>query len=129
MQKLPLKMAVLSLILVMGTPSANPADEDPVRSVLDPGVIPTRQALTPAGVQTVFGGRVHAVAFSTSNDTVFALTNSQRAAQVYRLDWSGNKVVERARAAVTPSRARVSSHQHRNGTSSSSPPRTRLFED
>ncbi len=102
MRKPFLKMAALALILVTGAPSANPADEDPVRSVLDPGVITTRQALTPAGLQTVFSGRVQAVAFGASNDTVFALTNLQRASQVYRLDWRSNRVVERARAAITP---------------------------
>ena len=102
MQTFSLKLAVLSLIVITGAPTANPADEDPVRSVLDPGVITTRQALTPAGLQTVFIGRVHAVAFGATNDTVFALTDTQRAAQMYRLDWSGNKVVERAKAAVTP---------------------------
>ena len=41
--------------------------EKPVRSVTDPGVVTTRQTITPAGVQTIFDGRVYGVAFGASS--------------------------------------------------------------
>ena len=42
----------------------------PLSSVLDPGVITTRQAITPAGIQTVFERRVYGLAFGASSDVV-----------------------------------------------------------
>ena len=33
------------------------------RGVTDPGVVTTRQAITPAGVQSVFDGRVYGITF------------------------------------------------------------------
>ena len=47
--------------------------QQPSRSVTDPGVITTRQAITPAGVQTVFDGRVYGVVFGASADQIWAL--------------------------------------------------------
>ena len=38
----------------------------PARAVTDPDVATTRQATTPAGVQSVFDGRVYGVAFGSS---------------------------------------------------------------
>ena len=40
----------------------------PVRTVNDPGVITTRQAITPAGVLSVFDGRVYRVAWGREGD-------------------------------------------------------------
>ena len=69
----------------------------PVRSVTDPGVITTRQMITPAGIQTVFEGRVYGVAFGASPSEVWVLNARQRntQAQVFRLDWAANKVLGR----------------------------------
>ena len=36
----------------------------PVNSVVDPGIIPSRQVITPAGLQSVFESRVNGVAFN-----------------------------------------------------------------
>jgi len=74
------------------------------RSVTDPGVITTRQTITPAGVQTVFDGRVYGVAFGPSAAEVWVLNarrqNSQ--AQVFRLDWAANKVLRRVPLGENP---------------------------
>ena len=68
--------------------------ERPVRGVTDPGVVTTRQAITPAGVQSVFDGRVYGVAFGASASELWVLTGRTRAgkAQLYRLDWLKNAV-------------------------------------
>ena len=60
----------------------------------DPGVVTTRQAITPAGVQSVFDGRVYGVAFGASASELWVLTGRTRAgkAQLYRLDWLKNAV-------------------------------------
>jgi YVTN family beta-propeller protein len=67
--------------------------EKPVRAVTDPGVIATRQSLTPAGVQAVFQGRVYGVAFGRSSEEVWALTNGA----VFRMDWRSNRLLARIR--------------------------------
>ena len=66
----------------------------PARGVTDPGVVTTRQAITPAGVQSVFDGRVYGVAFGASASELWVLTGRSRAgkAQLYRLDWLKNAV-------------------------------------
>ena len=68
-----------------------------MRSVSDPGVVTTRQTITPAGVQTIFDGRVYGVTFGASSSEVFVLTgrgrNSQ--SQIFKLDWGTNKVLSR----------------------------------
>src|SRR5687768_5654216 len=69
----------------------------PVRSVTDPGVVTTRQATTPAGVQSVFDGRVYGVAFGGSASELWVLTGRTRAgkAQLYQLDWLKNAIAGR----------------------------------
>ena len=82
--------------------SAVTAIPNPVGTVLDPGVIPTRQAITPAGIQMVFDRRVYGVAFGSSSDVVYALSGASRSGLVYKLDWRANRTVESVRSAVTP---------------------------
>jgi len=65
--------------------------EQPSRSVTDPGIITTRQAITPAGVQSVFQGRVYGVAWAGDTGELWVL----HATEVYRLDWRNNRVVAR----------------------------------
>jgi sugar lactone lactonase YvrE len=69
----------------------------PVRGVTDPGVVTTRQAITPAGVQSVFDGRVYGVAFGAAASELWVLTGRTRArtSQLYRLDWLKNGVAGR----------------------------------
>lgn len=71
---------------------------DPVRAVTDPGVVTTRQSITPAGVPTVFNGRVYGVAFGASPSELWVLN----ATNVFRLDWKNNKVLDRIELGGTP---------------------------
>jgi YVTN family beta-propeller protein len=65
----------------------------PVRGVTDPGVITTGQAITPAGVQSVFDGRVYGITFGATDGDVWVLTGRNRASrpEVYHLDWLENR--------------------------------------
>src|SRR5262245_22161099 len=68
----------------------------PTRSVADPGVITTRQTITPAGVQTVFDGRVYGLTFGESGDELWVLAGARGGGpSVYRLDWRENRVKDR----------------------------------
>jgi len=71
--------------------AASQTQEKPVRAVTDPGVVTTRQSITPAGVQAVFEGRVYGVAFGQNASEVWVLN----AAQVCRFDWKENRVLNR----------------------------------
>ncbi len=64
--------------------------DHPARAVTDPGVVTTRQAITPAGVPTVFNGRVYGAAFGAASSEVWVL----HASHVYRLDWKQNRVLD-----------------------------------
>ena len=88
------------------TPAIKPDEvqdsEAPVRSVVDPGVITTRQSITPAGVQAVFESRTYGVAFGDSSDVVYAVATSRKGALIYKLDWRANKVLQLSHAAAYP---------------------------
>jgi DNA-binding beta-propeller fold protein YncE len=72
--------------------------DKPLHAVSDPGVVTTRQAITPAGVPTVFQGRVYGVAFGkTSSDLWVA-----NASELYRLDVKGNRIAEMIPTEGTP---------------------------
>src|SRR5262245_47713105 len=60
----------------------------PVRNVTDPGVVVTRQGITPAGVQSVFDGRVYGVSFGPKGDEVWVLD----AKRLVGLNWLENRV-------------------------------------
>ncbi len=65
----------------------------PTRSVPDPGVVTTCQTITPAGVQSVFNGRVYGITFGASDHEIWALVaRSGGGSDVYRLDWASNSV-------------------------------------
>jgi len=76
--------------------------ELPVRKVPDPGAITTNQAITPAGVQSVFESRVYGIAFGATSNEVYAATTSKGGAIVYRLDWASNTVLDKLRSIGTP---------------------------
>src|SRR4051794_2678704 len=63
----------------------------PRRSVDDPGVIATNQAVTPAGVQAVFEGRVAGIHFGATPAELWVTVSGN----VYRLDWAANRVLHR----------------------------------
>jgi YVTN family beta-propeller protein len=60
----------------------------PLRGVEDPGVITTRQSITPAGAQMVFKGRVQGATFG-KDGKLWALSRTH----LYQVDWLENKVV------------------------------------
>ncbi len=76
----------------------------PSRSVTDPGVITTRQAITPAGVQSVFEGRVYGLTFAGKPTEVAVMTYDQKTGTglVSRIDWMSNRVLEQVSISSTP---------------------------
>jgi len=50
--------------------------QSPARQVADPGAITTRQTIAPAGIQSIFAGRVHAVTFCGSDKVAVALSGA-----------------------------------------------------
>lgn len=83
--------------------SAQTADR-PVRQVTDPGVVTTRQSITPAGVQSIFEGRVYGIDFAGRNEEVWVLN----AGQVLRMDWKANQVLDRISIGGSPRTPRSS---------------------
>ncbi len=69
-------------------------DSTPPRRVDDPGVVTTRQTITPAGAQAVLTGRVHGVAFGRDSDDVWVLVSGRPGALVH-LAWATNRVLGR----------------------------------
>jgi DNA-binding beta-propeller fold protein YncE len=64
----------------------------PTRAVRDPGAIATDQRITPAGIQTVFDGRVSGVRFGeTASELWVAVPNG-----AWHLAWPENRVLGRA---------------------------------
>ena len=82
-------MRALVCVLLLPAALAAQSVERPVRAVTDPGVVTTRQAITPAGVPTVFQGRVYGVAFGKDASEIWVL----HASQLYRLAWRENRVL------------------------------------
>lgn len=72
--------------------------EQPARAVTDPGVVTTRQTITPAGVPSIFQGRVYGVAFGASPDDLWVLN----AGHIYQLDWRRNRIGTRIKVPGTP---------------------------
>ncbi|HEU0176693.1 MAG TPA: alkaline phosphatase family protein [Blastocatellia bacterium] len=92
------------LTLLFPIPSSSQTNDKPVRAVTDPGVVTTRQTITPAGAQTIFDGRVYGVAFGAAPNEIWALTARGRSAptQVFKLDWENNKILSRLPLAENP---------------------------
>jgi len=74
--------------LAAATAGAQTVDR-PVRSVTDPGVVTTRQSITPAGVPTVFQGKVFGVAFGESPSELWVAS----ATNLYQMNWQTNQVM------------------------------------
>jgi len=60
------------------------------RAVTDPGVITTGQTITPAGVPTVFDGRVYGVAFGEDASKIWVASEKK----LFQLDWRQNRLLE-----------------------------------
>jgi len=77
-------------------------DEAPVRSVSDPGVITTRQSITPAGIQAIFESRIFGVTFGATSAEVYVLAAPRSGLVIFKMDWQINKVLEQVRSQGTP---------------------------
>ncbi|MFN0122646.1 MAG: alkaline phosphatase family protein [Blastocatellia bacterium] len=90
-------LQAIVLTFVFAFPILTQTPDKPLRSVTDPGVVTTRQTITPAGVQTVFDGRVYGVTFGASANEIYALTARGRVSQTnfIKLDWKANTVLQR----------------------------------
>src|SRR5215210_5873666 len=80
----------LVLLLQAGTP--RPVPPSPQRPLSDPGVIATEQRVTPAGMQSVFRGKVGGVRFGRSPGEIWVAVPGA----AYRLAWRDNRVVSSA---------------------------------
>jgi len=96
MSNRPWRVVVGMTLLTVSLAAQSP--DHPVRTPVDPGVITTRQAITPAGVQSVFDGRVYGVTFGARADTLWVLTSRD----VYELDWAANAVRQRTDTTMAP---------------------------
>jgi YVTN family beta-propeller protein len=65
----------------------------PAVSVVDPGVIPSRQAITPTGLQSVFESRVFGVAFGENGESIYAAVLGQKGTNVYQINLKTNQMV------------------------------------
>ena len=95
-----MKRSILSLFFITcsSTPLLAQTVEVPLRAVTDPGVVTTRQGITPAGVQSVFEGRVYGLAFGRASSELWVLTAGAAGTsqmQVYKLDWRSNQTLAR----------------------------------
>ena len=70
----------------------------PTRNVPDPGVIATGQRVTPAGVQTVFAGKVGGVRFGANSSEIWVAVPGA----VHRLAWAENRTLARAQVDGRP---------------------------
>ena len=87
------RLAVFTLLLAtVGVAQTLP------RAVTDPGAVVTRQSITPAGVQSVFEGRVYGVRFGATPSEIWVLGVNE----VFHLEWRANRVIERVRLGGSP---------------------------
>src|SRR5450755_452748 len=84
-------MSRVFLVLLLPAIVAAQSEVAPVRAVTDPGVVTTRQSITPAGAQAVFKGRVYGIAFGATVDELWVLN----AGQALRYNWKNNRVEDR----------------------------------
>jgi len=90
-------MIKISFMILAGTAILVPAvigqqrNLGPVRAFPDPGVITTRQEITPAGILSVFEGAVYGATFDRDPNVIWVLT----ANQLIEVNWRSNRVVQR----------------------------------
>jgi DNA-binding beta-propeller fold protein YncE len=78
--------------------------DQPARAVTDPGVVTTRQTITPAGVQSVFDGRVYGLSFGRTSADLWVLQGrrSTPRMQIVNLDWRANRTKSRLTSDDSP---------------------------
>ena len=78
--------------------------DQPARAVTDPGVVTTRQNITPAGVQSIFDGRVYGLSFGRTSADLWVLQGrrSSPRMQIVNLDWTTNRLRSRLTSDESP---------------------------
>jgi YVTN family beta-propeller protein len=106
--------AILSLPLLgqpqFPTPGANGTltgsrEIEPLRSVTNPGAPTTRQAITPAGIQTVMQARIHGVAFGASDSEIWMIRDGADRfykGDIIAVDYKQNRITHRLPIGGTP---------------------------
>jgi YVTN family beta-propeller protein len=100
------KVTRCALLISIALPCFAQTVEQPSRAITDPGVVTTRQAITPAGVPSIFQGRVYGVAWAGKSGDLWVLHSSN----VYRLDWKNNRVVSRVSHGGVPGNQSIVAH-------------------
>ena len=80
-------------------------EREPLRSVTNPGAPTTRQAITPAGIQTVVQGRIHGVAFGEKATEIWLVRDGADRfyrGDLIRVDWKENRILDRIPIGGTP---------------------------
>src|SRR3954471_3320104 len=77
------------LVVALVATSSRAMAQTPQRDIRDPGVIATDQRVTPAGVQSVFDGRVTGVRFGKKAGELWVAA----ANGAYRIAWQDNRVI------------------------------------
>ena len=80
---------LIPFVILLQAGAARPAPSAPQRPLPDPGVIATEQRVTPAGVQSVFRGKVGGVRFGRAPGELWVAVPGA----AYRLAWRDNRVV------------------------------------
>src|SRR5215218_9487721 len=80
---------LIPLLLLLQAGTQRPAPPSPQRPLPDPGVIATEQRVTPAGMQSVFRGKVGGVRFGRNAGELWVAVPGA----AYRLSWRDNRVV------------------------------------
>ncbi len=80
---------LLPLLVVLRAVTQQPTPPAPRREIPDPGVIATDQRVTPAGLQSVFTGRVTGVRFGARPGEIWVTVPGA----LYRLGWRDNAVL------------------------------------
>ena len=91
-------MIHLALFALLQAQATQPTPRVPQRGVTDPGVIATGQRISPAGVQSVFTGKVAGVRFGRTSEEIWVAAPNF----TYRLNWSANATTARVRVDGTP---------------------------
>jgi YVTN family beta-propeller protein len=80
---------LIPFVILMQAGATRPAPSAPQRPLPDPGVIATEQRVTPAGVQSVFRGKVGGVRFGRRPGELWVSVPGA----AYRIAWRDNRVV------------------------------------
>ena len=83
---------LIPFVILLQATAARPVPPAPQRPLPDPGVIATEQRVTPAGVQSVFRGKVGGVRFARTPGELWVAAPGG----AYRLSWRDNRVVASA---------------------------------